>query len=80
MNAFLYVRASERQIQRAKGGEFMPIAGTGTLTEFGRALDVGENYRWRGGDQVNQIGAGGGEGFKDTFTGSLKLKKIVRLK
>ena len=32
----------------------MPNAGTGTLTEFGRALDVGENYRWRGGgDQVN---------------------------
>lgn len=31
----------------------MPNARTGTLTEFGIALDVGENYRWRGGDQVN---------------------------
>lgn len=31
----------------------MPNAGTGTLTEFGRVLDVEENYRWRGGDQVN---------------------------
>lgn len=40
----------------------MPNVGTGTLTEFGIALDVGENYRWLLGeeDRVNEIGGGVG--------------------
>lgn len=29
----------------------MPNVGTGTLTEFGIALDVEENYRWLGGEE-----------------------------
>lgn len=40
----------------------MPNVGTGTLTEFGMALDLRQNYRWLGGeeDRVNQRG---GQGF-----------------
>lgn len=39
----------------------MPNVGTGTLTEFGMALDLRQNYRWLGGeeDRVNQRGGRG---------------------
>lgn len=59
----------------------MPNVGTGTLAEFGIALDLRENYRWLGGEE-DRVNRGGGVtlNFKDTFTGSVKTVKTVHLK
>lgn len=50
----------------------MPNRGTGTLTEFGIALDVGERYWQFGGEKTKLVG--GGLDFKDTFTASRNLR------